>query len=197
MPDSEKLDDIDFDSFANELSDDDIQDPDVEPDTQYSSSSPLQASPSKKAKFTSFSTPTKPGAFTEIKNDPDSPFHSIKRTLFGGGGNVDSSPLDPPPSSPSHATPTISSANVVTNATDSLADLTTHLEALPALIASVQKEHEKDQRLIEVGKRKEDLWKKKSGKLEEENKRLKGDLELFKDKVKMLEEEVRELRTRR
>jgi hypothetical protein len=156
-------------------------------------------SPTKKQKFTSFSTPTKTGpngggGYSEIKNDPDSPFHSIKRNLFGAGedGNIaGSTPQAPQTSSPSHLPP------VSSPPPDSLTALTDHFETLPSLIASVKKDREKDQRLIEVGKRKEELWKKKSGKLEEENGRLKGEMEGLKDKVRRLEEEVRELRTRR
>ncbi|GAA5893325.1 uncharacterized protein JCM6883_007633 [Sporobolomyces salmoneus] len=202
LPASEKLDDINFDDFSNELSEDDIQDPDTEPepDTQHSSSSQalMNGSPTKKAKFTSFSTPTKAsssaatkggGGYAEVKNDPDSPFHSIKRNLFGGEGNVDSSHQAPPPSSPSHVP--------ATTATDSLSSLTLHLDTLPSLLASVKKDRERDQRLIEVGKRKEEMWRNRSAKVEAENQTLKGEMEGLKDKVRKLEEEVRELRTRR
>ncbi|GAA5955022.1 hypothetical protein JCM3765_003163 [Sporobolomyces pararoseus] len=199
LPASERLDDINLDEFSNTLSDDDdIEDPDtdLEPDTQHSTSS--MPSPTKKPRFTSFSTPSKPqnNAYAEIKNDPDSPFHSIKKNLFGGaGGNgIDSTPRAPPSSSPSKPPleETTSSGPI-----DPLTALTTHLDSIPNLLASVKKDKEKDLRLIEVGKRKEELWKKKSGKLEEENGRLKGEMEGLKEKVRRLEEEVRELRTRR
>jgi len=192
------LDDVDFDSFPTGLSDDeedDIEDPDTEPESGMRRSD--GGSPTKKAKFTSFggggggnaktgpSTPTRgEGGYAAIKNDPESPYHSIKRNLFGG----DSSP--PPTSSPLQQSP-------LKEPVDSLTALATHLDQLPALLQSVKKDKERDGRLIEVGKKKEELWKNKAGKLSEENEGLKRENEGLREKVRRLEGEIQELRTRR
>ncbi|GAA5883247.1 hypothetical protein JCM16303_007327 [Sporobolomyces ruberrimus] len=216
LPASEKLglEDIDFENFSNDLSEEEgegeeeeIDDPDTEPepDTQTQGSSSVMSSPTKKPRFTSFGGGTGEvkggnGGYGEIKNDPDSPFHSIKRNLFGGAGEPDrdgAAPSSSPLANASSTHPTTSTSTERPTATDSLTSLTQHLEEIPLLLTNLKKDQERDQRLIEVGKKKEEMWKKKNGKLEGEMDVVKRENEVLKEKVRRLEEEVRELRTRR
>ncbi|GAA6008813.1 hypothetical protein JCM11491_003792 [Sporobolomyces phaffii] len=214
-----------FDDDEEEEGIDDPDSPDPGPSSSSAAAAAgRHESPTKRARFSSFAgggggggggtgsgsgggddvlkTPTKAtassatatgrggGAYAEIKHDPDSPFHSIRRDLFGDGGDngttpsSSSSPLVPPPSSP--AVPD-----------DAVSQLARYLEQVPALVTAVRKERDKDHRWIEVGKRKEELWRNRSAKLERDNAELHAEVARLRDKVRGLEEQVTELRTRR
>ncbi|GAA6029772.1 hypothetical protein JCM8097_001042 [Rhodosporidiobolus ruineniae] len=209
---TENFDDIDFDSLGAGIEDEIEDDYEEEPPTQYSSAggggpSTPTSSPSKKQRFTSFgggggeagpSTPTRSSApsrsgnsaFAAIRDDPDSPFHALQRSLFGGessSGGVGSTPA-PPSSSPMK--PSTSSDS------DSFAALSTALFALPGLLDSAKKDRERDGRLLAAGKKKEEALRRQVEKAKEDKVRVEGENERLKERVRMLEEEVNELRTR-
>ncbi|GAA5986432.1 hypothetical protein JCM11641_000998 [Rhodosporidiobolus odoratus] len=218
----ENFDDIDFDALDAAVEDDIEDSYEEELPTQYtqtgSQRSQLQLSspsPSKKPRFASFSsaaeadgagpsTPTKPftsgaaatarGGFAAIQNDPESPFHAIQRNLFGPG----STPAPPsssfsavPPSSPLK-TPAHSLAGI----DDPFFALSTAFSSLPSLLDSVKRDKDRDGRLLAAAKKKEEALKKQALKEKEARERVERDNEGLKERIRMLEEEVNELRTR-
>ncbi|GAA5937465.1 uncharacterized protein JCM15063_002909 [Sporobolomyces koalae] len=224
LPASEQLDGIDFDAFSDDLSEDDIQDPDTEPeDSQIGSHN---SSPSKKARFTSFSghsqgdsggraqgplTPTKrPNSsiaataaasqsqeYDAIKNDPESPFHTIKRNLFPANVPVSSPQHVPPPSSPMTSTTGPAPAKPDKEAPGNpLENLTTQIDGLHSALTLVRKDKERDARLIDSGRKREKLLEDKMKQLKLENDKLRGDNAMLHKRISDLDIVVAELRTR-
>ncbi|KAJ8294481.1 hypothetical protein OF846_002324 [Rhodotorula toruloides] len=204
------FDDIDFDSLDAEI-EDEIEDAD--PPTPASSSTPASGWPAKKPRFESFAgssqgpvTPTKSagqrlggvgggtgqtartGGFDAIRNDPDSPFHALQRSLFGSDATA------PPTSSPT--TPGSSPTKGADSDSDSFAALSSALSSLPSLLDSAKKDREKDARLLMAGKRKEESLRKLLDKEKEEREKMRRENEGLKERIRMLEEETNELRTR-
>ncbi|GAA5937383.1 hypothetical protein JCM10213_007218 [Rhodosporidiobolus nylandii] len=205
---TESFDDIDFDALAAGAEDEIEDEDDEEPATQYSSAGASQPSPSKKQRFTSFgggsevgeataepSTPTKGSSqsqrsgFSAIRDDPDSPFHSIQRNLFGS--SAPSSAPAPPSSAPSSPTKPLTASE-----DDTFSTLSSALAGLPSLLDAAKKDRDRDQRLLQAGKKKEEALRRQVEKAKEEAERVKRENEGLKERVRMLEEEVNELRSR-
>ncbi|GAA6060920.1 hypothetical protein JCM10212_003954 [Sporobolomyces blumeae] len=216
VPVSERLDDIDFDALLDGLSDEDEIE-DASNDESESPRSRLDSSPTRKSTFTSFaghpSAPTTPKrgqanriGYDAIKNDPDSPFHSIRRNLFGGD-DPGTTPVAPSSSSTAAETQSQSQSQAASSpikpnshdqgSQDPLSILSSTLSDLSSLVASIQKDRERDARLIEVGKRKEEMWRGKADKASEEMGEVKRENQILRDKVLRLEHEIAELRLRR
>ncbi|GAA6001368.1 uncharacterized protein JCM10292_007036 [Rhodotorula paludigena] len=217
LPPSESLDDIDpaaFDDpgFDDQDDDDEIEDADEGgPPSASALRAAASSSPSKKPRFESFtagssgsgggegasssgsqqlpSTPkTRPGGFEAIRSDPDSPFHALQKSLFGGGqgdGHADGLRGGSTPAPGDNAAEP-----------DALGQLTTGIAALPSLLGALRKERERDQRLLVAAKRREDVLKRAADKAKEESEGLRRVSERLKERIRMLEEEASELRTR-
>ncbi|GAA6052274.1 hypothetical protein JCM3770_007414 [Rhodotorula araucariae] len=214
------FDNVDF-ALLDATLDDDIEDADMP-----SSSSAPSASPSKKPRFESFSSssasrpaPSTPattsqlsqgphwqvpgggvggtarrrtGGFDAIRSDPDSPFHALQTSLFGGeaggDGAAESSPAPPSPSKGASATPA--------DRVSALDSLLAELKGLSDRANAVQQEREKELRLQMAARRKEETLRKAVDRSKEETATLRRENEGLKERIRMLEEENNELRTR-
>ncbi|GAA5920331.1 hypothetical protein JCM1841_004537 [Sporobolomyces salmonicolor] len=198
VPAEESLDDIDSNSLGDEF-DDDIDDADpprsLPPSQRHWQGPTPSPSPSKKVRFTSFSSgaerdtgpapaqaPSASGAagasgFDSIRSDPDSPFHAIARNLFGPPSSAAVPAAQPEP-------------------TDALESLSRGLASAQSLLESVKKDKVRDTRLQLAGKKKEEALRGAMERLKEENESLKREKVALNERVRSLEAEVGELRTR-
>lgn len=199
----ESFEDVEFP--AVEEDDDEIHnDDDVHPVRAPTTPS---LSPSKKARFDSFTGPVSPrtpskrggnsfagsqqpatslsvsspsSAFAAIRDDPDSPFHAIQRSLFAG----DSSST--PSSAAATALPDTTASGVHARAgeADAFSHLASALAPVGMLLQAAQKERDKDARLLVAAKRKEETLRRSYEKERDEKDRLRRENEALKNRVK-------------
>ncbi|BGP38993.1 hypothetical protein JCM10449v2_002931 [Rhodotorula kratochvilovae] len=216
---TESFDDVDFDSFDATL-DDEIEDADFPSSSTLSASPgkkprfdsfsssgasrPTPATPSTSqlsqgphwqaaggAGAGGGTTRARTGGFDAIRLDPDSPFHALQKSLFGGSGGEGASGSSPAPPSPSKAGPSAQSEEL-----SALDSLFAGLKGLSDLADAAKKEREKDARLQTAAKRKEETLRKAVERAKEETEALRRENEGLKERIRMLEEENNELRTR-
>ncbi|POY74033.1 hypothetical protein BMF94_2845 [Rhodotorula taiwanensis] len=201
------LDDIDFDEPIEGFDpDDDIVDDAESPATARS------ASPSKKARFESFAGPPSPqtpsrraaaagaigtepaqaSGFAAIQADPDSPFHAIQKNLFAAPSST-----IPVVTSGSSILSSPAKASNGTSQPDAFAALLNALSPVASLLDSAKKERDKEARLLLAAKRKEETLRKTYEKERDERERLQKENEALKNRIRLLEHELVELRIRK
>lgn len=203
LSDFEPDDDGNDDDQEDEIRDDDDE------------RSPWTASPPKKARFDSFTGPVSPrtpskhnaagppapspssSTFAAIRADPDSPFHAIQRSLFSTTAAATTenttSPTPPTPSGPTSS----QFATASTHNGDAFSSLAGALAPLAALLDAAQKERDKDARLLLAARRKEETLRRSYEKERDERERLRKENEGLKNRIKLLEHEMLELRFRK
>ncbi|KAG0662383.1 hypothetical protein C6P46_003329 [Rhodotorula mucilaginosa] len=210
----DSFEDVELSEFEPDDDDDDRED-EILNDDDNDDTAPWTASPPKKARFDSFAAPASPrtpnkhnapapsasssssSTFAAIRADPDSPFHAIQRSLFSAAAAAESTTTSSTPPNPNGlkaAQPTTASTTIPGDAFSSLAGA---LAPLAALLDAAQKERDKDARLLVAAKRKEETLRRSYEKERDERERLRTENEGLKNRIKLLEHEMLELRLRK
>ncbi|GAA5986344.1 hypothetical protein JCM10908_003712 [Rhodotorula pacifica] len=174
------------------------------------------SSPTKKARFDSFAGPVSPQTpsrkngnsartnpassttYAAIQADPDSPFHAIQRALFADMSSTPaSSAAQPTTSTNGHPCTRTPIATAAAAGSDAFSSLANALAPVASLLEAAQKEYDKDSRLLLAAKRKEETLRRSYEKERDEKERLRKENEGLKNRIKLLEHEMLELRLRK